>query len=236
MPSLLFLFLLLSLNPVANADTINVAVASNFKQTAQQLSVLFEKKTGHQAILSSASTGTLHTQITRGAPFDVLLSADSKSPRELEEHGYTWPDTRFCYALGQLTLVGGTSSLEDLSNAKLSLAIANPATAPYGIAAEEVLNLPQYHVAEPRKIVRANNVVQAFQYWFTSSVDIALVARSLTKNNGVLIPSSDYTPIKQEAVLLKRAKDNPAAKSYIEFLKSYSAQELIASSGYGNCK
>lgn len=236
MRELLFLYLLFCLNCSVNAERVNVAVASNFKQTAQQLSKLFEETTGHQALHSSASTGTLHTQITRGAPFDVLLSADSNSPQRLEAQGYTQPGTRFCYALGQLVLVGGSGSLEDLSNPRLSLAIANPATAPYGRAAEEVLKQPQYKTTAQRKIVRANNVVQAFQYWFTSSVDIALVARSLTKIDGVMIPPDQYTPIEQVVVLLKRGIENPAAKSYINFLKSQPAQELIANSGYGNCE
>lgn len=233
---LIYLYLLFCLNPVASADRVHVAVASNFKQTAQQLSELFEKITGHQAILSSASTGTLHTQITRGAPFDVLLSADSKSPKALEAQGYVQLGTRFCYALGQLVLVGGSGSLEDLSNPELSLAIANSATAPYGIAAEEVLKFSAHKTSAQRKVVRGNNVVQAFQYWFTSSVDIALVARSLTNNNGVVIPPNQYSPIKQDAVLLKKGMENPAAKSYLDFLKSRSAQELIANSGYGNCE
>ncbi len=236
MRSLLFLFLLFCLSPAVKAERVYVAVASNFKQTAARLSELFEKTTGHEAILSSASTGTLHSQITRGAPFDVLLSADTKSPRKLETQGFSLPGDRFCYALGQLVLVGGSGSLADLANPDMSLAIANPALAPYGIAAEEVLNLAQYKTAANRKLVRANNVVQAFQYWFTSSVDIALVARSLAKDSGVTIPPESYGPIEQEAVLLNVGLENPAAKSYVNFLKSRSAQELIANAGYGNCK
>ena len=236
MRELLLMYLLFCLNCAASADRVHVAVASNFKQTAQQLSELFEEATGHQVLLSSASTGTLHTQITHGAPFDVLLSADSKSPQKLESQGYAQSGTRFCYAHGQLVLVGGSGSLEDLLNPELSLAIANPATAPYGIAAEEVLNQSRYKTSAGRKIVRANNVVQAYQYWFTSSVDIALVARSLTIDNGVLVPPNQYRPIEQVAVLLKRGMENPAAISYMDFLKSHPAQELIANSGYGNCE
>ncbi|MFT4824378.1 MAG: molybdate transport system substrate-binding protein [Halioglobus sp.] len=236
MRKLLFLYLLFCLNTATSADSVHVAVASNFKQTAERLGELFEKTTGHESVLSSASTGTLHSQITRGAPFDVLLSADAHSPRILEAAGFSRPGNRFCYALGQLVLVGGSGSLADLANPELSLAIANPATAPYGIAAEEVLNLDHYKAAAGRKTVRANNVVHAFQYWFTSSVDIALVAQSLTDGKGVKIPPENYQPIKQEAVWLNRGLENSAAKSYIAFLKSRSAQDLIASSGYGNCE
>lgn len=235
MRNLLFLYLLLCLNTAASAERVHVAVASNFKHTAERLGELFEEATGHESLLSSASTGTLHSQITRGAPFDVLLSADSRSPKTLESEGFSLAGNRFCYALGQLVLVGGSGSLADLANPKLSLAIANPATAPYGIAAEQVLKLDRYKAAANRKIVRGNNVVHAYQYWFTSSVDIALVAQSLTKGKSVKIPPENYQPIEQEAVWLNRGLENPAAKSYIEFLKSTPAQELIASSGYGNC-
>jgi len=232
----LLLFILAYANPVVGADQVHVASASNFRQTAIQLNKLFEKTTKNKTILSSASTGALFSQIVNGAPFDVFLAADSNSPEKLEQQRRALPGSRFCYALGQLVLVGGSGSLKDLENPNLSLAIANPKTAPYGKAAQEVLKLPQFQAGGERKIVKGSNVLQAYQYWFTSSVDIALVAKSSTKNGGVVIPHDYYRPIVQEAVLLSKADGNSAARRYMKFLKSPDARQVIAAAGYENCQ
>jgi molybdate transport system substrate-binding protein len=215
---------------------VHIAAAANFKQTAGAINELFHEKTGHRAILSSASTGTLHSQITHGAPFDIFLSADRQSPVKLEAAGYGQSGQRFCYARGQLVLTGGSGSLDDLGNPGLSLAIANPATAPYGRAAEELLGRPEYVAASGRKLLRATNVLQAYQYWHSRSVDMALVAQSLAPGQGMAIPQDWYSPIVQEAILLTRARENPVAESYMTFLKSDIAQALIEKSGYGRCK
>ena len=232
----LTLMILLCVAPTTLGGDVHIAVAANFKQTASAINELFREYTGHSATLSSASTGTLHSQITHGAPFDILLAADSQSPLKLEAAGYGQSGQRFCYARGRLVLTGGSGSLADLGNPGLSLAIANPATAPYGRAAEELLGRPEYAAASGRKLLHATNVVQAYQYWYSRSVDMALVAQSLAPGQGMAIPQDWYTPIVQEAVLLTRARGNPIAERYMEFLKSDIAQALIENSGYGSCE
>jgi molybdate transport system substrate-binding protein len=232
----LILMSILSLAPFALGAEVHIAVAANFKPTAIAINRLFEVKTGHKTLLSSASTGVLHSQITHGAPFDIFLSADIQAPTELEVAGYSKPGQRFCYALGRLTLVGGDGSLVDIGNAELSLAIANPRTAPYGRAGEEVLARPEYAAAGNRKVVRASNVAQAYQYWHTGSVDLALVAQSLVPEAGTQIPKHWYQPIEQQAVLLSRTPANPAAENYMDFLKSAQVKALIEDAGYGSCQ
>ena len=224
-----------SLAPTAWAEQVHIAVAANFKQTAVAINVLFQATSGHSTTLSSASTGVLHSQISHGAPFDIFLSDDSNSPTGLEASGHSVPGIRFWYARGQLVLAGG-DSLDALGNSDLSLAIANPATAPYGRAAMEVLRRPEFTGASERKLVRASNVVQAYQYWHMASVDLGLVAQSLAPGTGVTIPQDWYQPLKQEAVLLRRAHKNQAAKSYMGFLQSDTVRALIENAGYGSCQ
>ena len=232
----LILMYILSLSPCVLAAEVHVAVAANFKQTAMAINELFEGQTGHKTLLSSASTGVLHSQITHGAPFDVFLSADARAPIELEAAGYSKMGTRFCYALGRLILAGGDGSLDNLGNPELSMAIANPRTAPYGRAGEEVLARVEYAAAGNRKVVRASNVAQAYQYWHTGSVDLALVAQSLAPLTGTEIPTHWYQPIEQQAILLTHAPTNPAAENYMVFLKSEQVKALIEHAGYGNCQ
>jgi len=228
-------FLLLCTTPL-QAEIVHIAVAANFKAAAERINTQFEAHTGHSTLLSSASTGALHSQILYGAPFDIFFSADEKSPHMLEEEGLGVPGQQFCYALGILVLVGSQTPEADLRNPQLSLAIANPNTAPYGKAAWEVLQKLQFKPAVSRKLVRANNAIQAYQHWHSSAVDLALVPRSLTPEEGATIPPNWYTPIEQHVILLQRGAENPAAQAYIRWLRSEEVQTSIKKSGYGNCQ
>ena len=235
MHGLIFVFLWF-FAPATLAGEVTIAVAANFKQTAASISKVFEAQTGHQVNLSSASTGVLHSQITHGAPFDIFLSADSHSPTLLETQGYGVAGQRFCYARGKLILAGDTDSLNDLGNSKLSLAMANPRTAPYGKAAQQVIRRKEFASGKDRKLVQANNVVHAYQYLVTGSVDLGLVAQSLTPGQGIVIPQDWYTTIEQQALLLTTAEKKPAAREYITFLKSSHVRAMIADSGYAACQ
>ena len=230
------LIFLILLAPPTLAGEVHIAVAANFNQTAISINKVFEQQSGHSTTLSAASTGVLHNQITHGAPFDIFLSADTQSPAMLEAAGRISSGTRFCYAVGRLALIGGNGTLASLEDPRFSLAIANPTTAPYGRAAQQVISRADVADTSERKLVRANNVVQAYQYWHTGAVDLALVAQSLDPENGIPVPQSWYDPLQQEAVLMAAAANNAAALSYVAFLKSDQVRGLIADAGYGNCE
>ena len=234
MHTVILAFLLLFTAPLM-ADTVHIATAANFKSTAEKINVLFKAQSTHKTTLSSASTGVIFSQITHGAPFDVFFAADKTSISKLEDNNYSAHNQGFCYALGTLVLLGSENPERDLADPALSLAIANPDTAPYGMAAWEVLQRPQFNTATDRKLVRANNALQAYQYWYSSSVDLALVPRSLTPSAGTSIPPNWYTAIEQHAILLKRGEDNPAANDYIRWIRSEQVQTLIQQAGYGSC-
>src|SRR3974377_2304008 len=100
--------MLLSLSATrADAGQTHVAVAANFMEPAREISALFQKKTGHEAILISGASGNFFSQITHGAPFEVFLSADAERPRLAEEQGFAVPGSRVTYAIGKLVLWGG---------------------------------------------------------------------------------------------------------------------------------
>lgn len=230
------LFIILLLNAgLVHAEPVHIAVATNFKSTAKKINTLFEQKSAHTTVLSSASTGTLYSQITHGAPFDIFFSADKDAPLRLEEDALGVSGQQFCYALGGLTLVGSDNAAQDLANPSLSLAIANPKTAPYGRAAEEVIQRTEFTTASNRKLVRANNAIQAYQHWHSSSVDLALVPNSLAAGEGAAISSNWYTPIEQHVIWLRRAKSNPAAEAYMRLIRSEEVQAIIHNAGYGTC-
>lgn len=208
-------------------DTIKVAVAANFKHTLETVNADFESRYGHKLLLSSASTGVLYSQILHGAPFDIFFAADAETPAKLASASRT-PQ---CYARGSLVLAGGSDDLQHLADQARSLAIANPNTAPYGRAALEVLARPEFAAASGRKLVRGSNVVQAFQFWYSGGVDLALVPRSLAPA-AVPIPLAWYRPLEQHVIVLH---DSEAVSAYLNWVRSDSVRSLINNAGYEPC-
>lgn len=225
-----------------HAHQAMIAVAANFTSAAKELGAAFEKKTGHHVTFSFGSTGQLFTQIAHGAPFDAFLAADQARPERAEADGLGVAGTRFTYAVGRLVLwsadpdlIDGTSKV--LSDATLShVAIANPATAPYGAAAVETMKgLGVFADLEPR-LVEGKNVSQTYQFVATGNAPVGFVAASQVLGNDTgsswTVPDDMYVPLRQDAVLLKNGRDNEAAKAFLEFLKGAEAVKMIEGFGY----
>ena len=221
---------------------LRVAVASNFAAPAAELARAFEQRhPGAKVELSVGASGKLYAQIANGAPFDVFLSADVERPQKLEAEGHAVSGSRVHYALGRLVLVGlgmkagvnGPSALEKADFKHLS--IANPRTAPYGVAAQQVLTkLGLWERLEPR-LVRGENVTQAYQFVTSGGAELGLVALSLVlteKSPRWEVPPALHEPLRQDAVLLARTK-HPLADDFMAFLESAAAKTTIRASGYG---
>lgn len=228
---------------------VDVAVAANFLATARTLVAAFERDLAQQApsrerfrvVLSSGATGQLYAQITQGAPFDVFLAADQARPARLVANRLALAGSRFTYALGRLALVSNAHPLGSPAEllrggAWQRLAIANPTTAPYGEAALETL---AHLGVAPRadRIVRGQNIAQAFQMFAAGAADLALVAAPMATGRHRpqhvwLVPPSHHAPIAQDAVLLVRGRDNADARAFLAFLQSPEARAMIADAGY----
>lgn len=211
---------------------IRVAVAANFKSTLLRINKKFTAATGIEIKVSSASTGVLAQQILYGAPFDVFFSADEMTPIIVLSAEQKPQEDFFCYALGRLSLLGGDGSLTQLAQPTMSMAIANPATAPYGRAAQEVLERPEFSAAQARKLVRGNNAAQAYQFWFTGSVNLALIPLALAPETSASVPQEWHSPIEQYALVLQR---NTAVDAYIKWVRSDTVRTLIQRAGYLTC-
>lgn len=223
----------------ATAESLHIATAANFKPALQDLLRDFNAADSDAVRVSSASTGTLYAQAVHGAPFDILLAADVKRPRLLEQQGHAVTGSRVTYAIGQLVLVYqpaltavAESGLDRiLSRTDLSLAIANPELAPYGQAANQVLARPEFPQREGN-LLRASNVLQAYQMWHSGGADTALVARSLVRENYLPVPAQWYSALEQQAVLMQAAANKPLALKLMQYLQSEPAQAIIREHGY----
>ena len=228
----------------ALAKELRIAVASNFLLPLKALSKNFKESTGHKVVVISGSTGKLYAQIKQGAPFDILLAADSIRPELLEKEGIGVPGSRFTYAVGRLVLWSKDSKLPLKNDLQVLnhknfryLAIANPKTAPYGKAAEQVLRKKGFWEQIQNRLVRGENISQTFQFVMTGNADIGFIALSqLRKNQGLgfswIVPQEWHDPIQQQCILLKRAKTNKAAQQFLNFIKSNRIQKQIESYGY----
>jgi molybdate transport system substrate-binding protein len=230
----------LSCTSVPAAQT-NIAVAANFTDAAKEIAAAFRQRTGHEAVLSFGSSGQFYSQITQGAPFQVFLSADEVRPRKLIEDGLAVPDSRFTYAIGKLVLwskspgvVKGEETLKVASFAKL--AICNPAAAPYGAAAVEAMKALKLHEALQPKLVEGATITQAYQFVETGNAEVGFVALSQIAGNDLgsrwLVPQELYSPIRQDAVLLKSGAYNEAARAFVSFLRAPETRAIIERYGY----
>lgn len=225
----------------AHAAQTNVAVAANFTGAAKEIAAAFKAKTGDEAMLSFGSTGKLYTQISQDAPFDIFLAADQARPKKTIADGLAVSDSLFTYAVGRLVLWSRNADLvtgkDTLKTAKFDkLSICNPVAAPYGAASVEVMKALGVYGALRLKLVVGANVSQAFQFVDTGNAEIGFVALSQLAGNESgskwIVPQDLYTPIRQDAVLLKRGSDNPAAKAFMAFLKGPEAKAIIEKYGY----
>ncbi|WP_422845853.1 molybdate ABC transporter substrate-binding protein [Acidovorax sp. M2(2025)] len=229
----------------AQADTVPVAVAANFTAPMQKIAAAFEADTGHKAELSFGATGKFYAQITHGAPFQVLLSADDTTPARLEREGQAEPNTRFTYAIGTLVLWSAQPGYVDAQGAVLKtgdfkhLALANPKLAPYGLAATQVLDKLGLAARLQPRFVQGENIAQTFQFVATGNAPLGFVALSQVMEDGRIgkgsawqVPASLHNPIRQDAVLLLPGKDKPAARALMNYLRSDKARAIIQAYGY----
>ncbi|MBL4767483.1 MAG: molybdate ABC transporter substrate-binding protein [Rhodobacteraceae bacterium] len=240
--TILFLMVFLTGMSPAMAAEITLAVASNFAAPAKEMIQKFEQQTGHRVRLVLGSSGRMYAQITHGAPFDVFLSADRAKPAALDSRGLTLAGSRFTYAVGTIVLWSPrpgfiTANGDVLKEGHFKrLALANPKLAPYGLAARETLQaLGLYHSLSP-KFVQGENIAQTYQFIATGNAELGFIARGQVPKDGDgsvwIIPDSLHSPLRQDAVLLKRADHNPAALAFMIFLRSEQAQKIILAHSY----
>lgn len=235
-------FLLLNFTESTLAANTRVAVASNFTKPMTMLASKFEQETGHKVILSFDSTGKHYAQITNGAPFDMFFAADVERPRLMEAAGKIVPGSRFTYAIGRLVLWSPHADYVDRHGMILEqgefkrLAIANPRLAPYGLAAQQVLQTRGLWNTVKSRLVRGENIGQAFHFVASGNAEMGFVALSQIRrpknvNQGSYwnVPQSLYRPIRQQAVMLN---ENDAARAFLKFVRSPQARKLIEEFGY----
>ncbi|HZY38548.1 MAG TPA: molybdate ABC transporter substrate-binding protein [Mucilaginibacter sp.] len=235
--------ILLMLTP-AFAQSVKVAVAANLQAVIKVLGADFKQKTGIMVEPIVGASGNLTTQIKNGAPFDVFLSADMTFPESLFKEGFSAKKPAV-YAQGSLVIcssqdIGFENWERVLLTARIKkIAIANPAIAPYGKAANEVLKLKGVLDNVQSKIVTGESISQVNTYITTGVVEVGFTTQALVKdpNNKVklywqVIDPKSYSPIEQGMVLLKHAENNADAQKFYDYMLSAAAKTILGQYGY----
>jgi molybdate transport system substrate-binding protein len=234
-----------SLSASAGAGEVQVAVASNFTAPMKEIAALFEKDTGHKALLAFGGSGKFYAQIKHGAPFEVLLSADDEIPGKLAREGAALGASQFTYARGRLVLWSANPALVDARAEVLRrgafdhIAVANPKLAPYGAAAVEVMQALGVHAALQARLVTGENIGQTFQFVKSGNAALGFVALSQVSRHGRIgegsawvVPADLYRPIRQDAIMLKAGQGKPAAAALMKYLQGDKARAVIRAYGY----
>ena len=233
--------------PACAQEELTVAAAADLQEVMKGIVGQFEKQTGTKVKLAFGSSGTLFAQLQNGAPFDVFLSADTEYPKRLEVAGLVEPGSMYEYATGKIVLWVPSSSHIDVNQGLgvvadpqiRRLAIANPAHAPYGRAAEVALKNAGVWPQVSSKLVLGENISQAAQFANSENADAAILALSLVlapamkdKGRYFVVPQQMYPPLRQAAVVIRGSGHKTVAGRFIEFLRIPQTRSFLARYGF----
>jgi molybdenum ABC transporter, periplasmic molybdate-binding protein len=221
---------------LAYGAEILVASASDLAPMQQALADAFRVASGHSLRFVLGSSGMLARQIRNGAPYDVYLSANEEFVKELANSGHLLEDSVRVYGLGRVALWSRRPELRSLSKLDAEsvrhISIANPAHAPYGLAARQALESQGLWKSLSPKIVYAENVRQAYEYARSGNADMTLTSWTLVfDKGGVLIPQEWHRPIRQVGGVVTRSTQREAALQFLRFLTSTPGQNILHSLG-----
>lgn len=227
---------------------IHVGAVFNTLTTLSEIIELFEKESSDKVILhkENHTTMTIYNQIKEQNNLDIVLLGDMKAALRLEKEGLTTPETHFTYAFGQLVLWSKNPTLVDAKGEVLTtghfknIAIVDPRIASYGVAARQVLEkLQRWDTLRP-KLVFVPNAGEMQRLVLSGEVDLGFIPLVMLRPNAHdeiegslwLIPKNYYTPLEQQAILLKRARDNEVTKRFFHYLKSPQTRHIFEKYGF----
>jgi molybdate transport system substrate-binding protein len=242
----IFAALMLLLSSAHAAEHVSVAAAANLVYALEVIDAAFARTTPEVAIsVTTGASGNLFAQISHGAPFDIFLSADTEYPQRVVDTGHGDPATLRIFARGRLVLWSGKKPVGSSLAAALrdpmrkKIALANPATAPYGRAAQQTLErLGLWSPLQPR-LVFGESIAQVANFVDTGNADAGFVALSLllaphprSKDMWCEVPEELHAPLDHACVLTTRGTANPAARRYLDFLRTDAARNILRQFGY----
>ena len=226
------------------ADDLKIAAAANLQKVmTEALIPAFEKKTGQTVTPTFGATKQLAQQLGQGAPIDVFVAADTTTVDKLAGQGLVLPASERVYAIGKLVIWSRRDAklhprrIQDLAGpAYAKIAIANPATAPYGLAAQQAFAKTGLTASVTPRLVQAENIGQSLQFAQSGNADVSLTALALVIEDKadpyIVVPDNLHAPIAQSAAVTKGAAHPLLAQRFLDYLTSKDAAPIWKRYGY----
>ncbi|KMT22542.1 molybdate ABC transporter substrate-binding protein [Clostridium cylindrosporum] len=229
-------------NTTTQKTELTVAAASSLKKAFTEIGSEFEKDNNSKVTFSFGATSTLAEQVINGAPFDLFVAANVKDVDKLIEKGALISDTKKLYALGLVGIATPKNSkvqvktIEDLLNPEIKkIAIANPETAPYGLAAKNALETAGLWDKLKSKMVYGKSISETATLITTGNADAGFIALSLKDDktlNFNLIDQKMHKPLNQAMAIVKASKNQELAKKFIEYVNSEKGKLIMNKYGF----
>lgn len=221
---------------------LTVAAAASLTPAFTEMGEAFGKRNNCTVTFSFNATGTLTEQIINGAPFDVFAAANKKAINDLSDKGFILPETNEVFTVGRVAIAAlQTSSfeaktLEDLLNPEIKkIAIANPESAPYGLAAKQALEKAGLWTELEPKLVYGKNISEALTFVSTGNAEagfIALSSKDEAPVNISLIDATMHDPLSQSMGIVTDTPNLELAKKFTAFIMSQEGQDIMSQYGF----
>ena len=239
-----------------SAPPIRIMAASDLKFALAHILKNFEQDTGQRVEVTYGSSGNMARQLLQGLPADLFMSADEAlvaalakagKTRSIRKGGAVVADSGVLYAQGRLAVVlpansalpldADLTALRHAWPAQGKFAIANPEHAPYGRAAQQVLqSLGLWTQVQPH-LVLGENIAQSTQFVVTGSATMGISALALVQAPELAgrlrylpLPAQLHGPLLQRMVLMKSA--SAAAVALYAYLQQPPARAVLLQHGF----
>lgn len=231
-----------------NSTELSIAAAADLSSALAEIGKNFENKTGVKIKLSFGASGAITQQIHNGAPFDIFFSADMDYPGQLIKAGEADSSSLDQYAVGKLVLWVPSDSPLDVEHKGMEIlldpsvkkiSVANPQHAPYGRAAAAALKHAELYDRVSDRLVLGENISQAAQFVESGNAQAGFVALAHAvapamrgKGKYWVVPADYYPPLEQGAVVLSHSLHKKEAASFLDYVKSKDAAEVLRNYGF----
>jgi molybdate transport system substrate-binding protein len=237
--------------------TVTVFAAASMTESMNQIAELYKKAAPDVTIVYNFdSSGTLKTQIQAGADCDIFISAGQRQMDQIditanpsvntEKLDFVLPGSRFDIVSNQVVLIvpkgrnpKGIDDFADVVTDKVSLVALGNSDVPVGQYSQEIYtNLGLWdQLNAMSKITFASNVKEVLVQVAANAVDCGIVyGTDAATSDGVEVaasaPEGSHRPIVYPAAILKRVKDEAAARAFAEFLKGEESTNVFESIGF----
>ena len=241
MKKLFILILGLLLSVSVFSKEVVISAAASLKNCLEEIIPEYEKNSDDKIILNLGGSGTLRTQIEKGAVVDIFISANQENVNMLIDRNIIKKENAYDFLSNVLILVKSPyskseiKSVEELKNSDVYIAVGNPETAPVGkYTLQSLKNLGIFEKLSQEKIIYAKDVTAAAQYVQMGEVDFGIIYDSDKNRMKNPIVAAEFPENSHEKIIYSLAllNNNKETESFFEFLRKDETKKIFKKHGF----